>query len=243
MRRTDLRPTEARWLAKAAVQGVLSYAPRGREVNHYLQRHVSKRLPRSDRDFDWHAQMGVEHLQALDRVRPGLDRSALHCYEFGAGSDLIAPICLWAMGVERQTVVDINPNVGLDLVNDTLRRFATEGDRLERVLGVGLRRPGASAIATVQDLVTRFGINYLAPQDSRAMPLEDASVDFVTSTFTLEHIPPVDIDWDDPATPTTADLVELRGIPLAPEFERFSVIDLGTKHTHLLARPRSEPLL
>jgi hypothetical protein len=41
--------------------------------------------------------------------------------------------------------------------------------------------------------VTRFGITYLAPRDSRAMPLEDASVDFVTNTFTLEHIPPVDI--------------------------------------------------
>ncbi len=51
-----------------------------------------------------------------------------------------------------------------------------------------------------------------------------------------------DIDWDDPATPTTADLVELRGIPLAPEFERFSVIDLGMRHPHLLAPPRSEPL-
>jgi hypothetical protein len=317
MRRRDLRPTEARWLAKAAVQGVLSYVPRGRELNHYLQRHVSKRLPRSQRDFDWHAQMGVEHLQALDLVRPGVDRSALHCYEFGAGWDLIAPICLWAMGVERQTVVDINPNVGLDLVNDTVRRFAADGDRLERVLGVPLRRPDASPIATVRDLATRFGITYLAPQDARAMPLEDASVDFVTNTFTLEHIPPVDITailgetrrimapeavissridmqdhyhyvqpsisvynylrfpgwqwrwlnpplhsqnrlrhsqyvelfegagldiaWDDPATPTIADLVELRGIPLAPEFERFSVIDLGTKHTHLLARPRSHP--
>ena len=31
-------------------------------------------------------------------------------------------------------------------------------------------------------------------------------------------------------------------VRVAPEFERFSVIDLGTRHTHLLARPRSQPL-
>jgi Methyltransferase domain len=313
VRAHDLRPTEARWLAKAAIQGVLSYVPRGRELNHYLQRHVSKRLPRSERDFDWHAQMGVEHLQALDRVRPGVDRSALRCYEFGGGWDLIAALSLWAMGVEHQTVIDINPNVALDLVNDTVRRFATDGDRLERVLGVRLRRPDESPIGTVEELVTRFGISYLAPQDARAMPLEDSSVDFVTNTFTLEHIPPADIAailgetrrimapgalissridmqdhyhyvqpsisvynylrfpgwqwrwlnpplhsqnrlrhsqyvqlfeqsgfeiaWNDPATPTTEDLAELRRIPIAPQFDRFTVTDLGTKYTHMVAQP------
>lgn len=313
MRAHDLRPTEARWLAKAAVQGVLSYVPRGRELNHYLQRHVSKRLPRSERDFDWHAQMGVEHLQALDRVRPGVDRSALRCYEFGGGWDLIAALCLWAMGVEHQTVIDINPNVALDLVDDTIRRFATDGDRLERVLGVRLRRPDEAPIGTVEELVTRFGISYLAPQDARGTGLADSSVDFVTNTFTLEHIPPgyiaailgetrrimapgalissridmqdhyhyvqpsisvynylrfpdwqwrwlnpplhsqnrlrhsqyvqlfeqagFEIAWNDPATPTTEDLAELHGIPIAPEFDRFTVTDLGTKYTHLVARP------
>ncbi len=296
---------------------MLSYAPRGRELNHYVQKHVSRRLPRSEQDFDRHALTGgVRHLEALDRVRPGIDRSALHCYEFGAGWDLIGAICMWALGVDRQTVVDINPNLGLDLVNDTIHRFATDADRLERLLGARLRRPDDSPMADVTELATRFGITYLAPQDARAMPLADASVDFITNTFTLEHIPPDDIDailrearrlmapgaiissqidmqdhyhyvqstvsvynylrytrwrwrwlnsplhWqnrlrhsqyvqlferagfelvsDDPATPTSQDLAELREIEIAPAFARFSIIDLGTKHTHVVARPRPD---
>lgn len=288
-------------------------------MNHYLQKHVSKRLPRSEPDFDWHALTGVGHLQALDRVRPGVDRSGLHCYEFGAGWDLIGPISMWALGIDRQTVVDMNPNVALDLVNDTIHRFATDADRLDGVLGSRLRRPDESPIAGVDDLAARFGITYLAPQDARAMPLADASVDFVVNTFTLEHISPADIaailretrrvmapeaiisskidmqdhyhyvqstlsvynylrypEWrwrwlnpplhsqnrlrhsqyvelfeqagfeivsDDPARATSEDLAELRGIAIAPEFARFSVTDLGTKHTHLVARPRREPSL
>ena len=136
-----------------------------------MQKHVSRRLPRSEQDFDRHALTGgVRHLEALDRVRPGIDRSALHCYEFGAGWDLIGAICMWPLAVDRQTVVDINPNLGLDLVNDTIHRFATDADQLERLLGARLRRPDDSPMADLTELATRFGITYLAPQDARAMP-------------------------------------------------------------------------
>ncbi len=302
-----------RWLAKAAVQGVLSFAPRGRELNHFLQKNVSRRLPRSDRDFDFHAQTAAEHLKALERVCPEIDRSTLHCYEFGGGWDLIGPISMWAMGIDRQTVVDINPNLELELVNDTIRRFANDRPRLERVLGSPVRPVDGSPIAGVADLAGRFGVTYLAPQDAREMPLADATVDFVSNTFTLEHIGPDDIvailretrrimaphaiisslidmkdhyhsvdagvspynflrypgwrwrflnlslQWqsrlrhsqylqlfqrsgfevlfDDPRRPTRADLLELRRMPWAPEFAGFSEIDLGTKQTHLVARP------
>jgi hypothetical protein len=304
-----------RWLAKAAVQGGLSLIPGGRRANYFLQRNVSRRLPRSEADFEFHAGTAVRHVAALDRARPGTDRAGLRCYEFGAGWDLIGPITMWALGVERQTLVDIEPNVKLELVNDTIARFANRHARFEQVLETTLRAPDAAPLTDLGELAPRFGITYLAPQDARDLPLADGTVDFVSSTFTLEHIPPDDIvailretrrvmapaalisslidmqdhynyidsgvsvynylrypQWrwrflnpslqpqnrlrysqylrlfdaagfdvvsDEPVRPSPEDLRELRQMRRAPEFAGFDEIDLGTRSTHLVARPRA----
>jgi SAM-dependent methyltransferase len=212
-----------RWLAKAAIQGGLSLVPGGREANYFLQRNVSRRLPRSDADFDFHAETAARHLAALDRVRPGADRANLHCYEFGAGWDLIGPIAMWAMGIEHQTVVDISPHVKLELVNDTIERFAHHGSRLEQGLGAPLRAPEAKPVASPGELATRFGIAYLAPQDARALPLADHTVDFVSSTFTLEHIPHADI---------AAILRETRRV-MAPDGVLSSLIDMQDHYNYV----------
>lgn len=305
-----------RWLAKAAVQGGLSLVPGGRRANYFMQRNVSKRLPRRDADFDFHAATAARHLAALERVRPGAERAALRCYEFGAGWDLIGPIAMWALGVEHQTLVDIEPNVKLELVNDTIPRFAKHLARLEQALQAPLRAPDPTPMASLGELAPRFGITYLAPQDARELPLPAGSVDFVSSTFTLEHIPPGDIAailretrrvmtpegvisslidmqdhynyidsglsvynylrypawrWrflnpslqpqnrlrhsqylrlfdaagfeelsDEPVRPSPDDLRELRQMRRAPEFAGFDEVDLGTRSTHLVARPRAE---
>ncbi len=210
-------------MAKAAIQGGLSLVPGGRQANYFLQRHVSRRLPRSDADFDFHAATAARHLAALDRIKPGVDRSALRCYEFGAGWDLIGPISMWAQGIEHQTVVDISPHVRLELVNDTVRRFARQRSRLEQALDAPLRAVDASAITSPEDLATRFGIAYLAPQDARSLPLADATVDFVSSTFTLEHIPHDEI---------AAILRETRRV-MTPEGIISSLIDMQDHYNYI----------
>jgi SAM-dependent methyltransferase len=212
-----------RWLAKAAIQGGLSLVPGGRQANYFLQRNVSRRLPRSDADFDFHADTAARHLAALERARPGTDRAGLHCYEFGAGWDLIGPIAMWALGIEHQTVVDISPHVKLELVNDTVERFAHHRSRLEQALGRPLRAPDAETVTTPGELATRFGIAYLAPQDARSLPLADHTVDFVSSTFTLEHIPHSDI---------AAILRETRRV-MAPDAVISSLIDMQDHYNYV----------
>jgi Methyltransferase domain len=215
-----------RWLAKAAVQGGLSLIPGGRRANYFLQRNVSKRLPRSDADCDFHATTAATHLAALERVRPGADRAALRCYEFGAGWDLIGPIAMWALGVDHQTVIDIEPNVKLELVNDTIARFASHRPRLEQALNAPLRAPDPTPVSAFGDLSTRFGITYLAPQDARSLPLAQHTVDFVSSTFTLEHIPPGDI---------TAILRETRRV-MTPAGIISSLIDMQDHYNYIDAK-------
>ena len=103
-------------------------------------------------------------------------------YEFGAGWDLAVPLSFWALGIERQILVDLRPNLRLELVNASIERLSQLGERRE------LRDPGGP-ISALYELEPRFGIRYLAPRDARRTGLPTGSVDFVSSTSTLEHVP------------------------------------------------------
>src|SRR5690348_6904976 len=106
-------------MAKAAVQRALSAVPAGDRANFLLQRHVTRQIPRSEAHFRLHAQETVRHFRALRRRSPDLDPAEASAYEFGAGWDLITPLLLYALGVGRQTLVDIRANLRLDQVEHT----------------------------------------------------------------------------------------------------------------------------
>ena len=78
-------------------------------------------------------------------------------YEFGAGWDLTIPLAYWALGVERQILVDIHSNLRFELVNKTIERLERSDD--ERVI----RRPGTADVSSAAELEERFGIAYVAP--------------------------------------------------------------------------------
>jgi SAM-dependent methyltransferase len=117
----------------------------------------------------------------------------VRAYEFGAGWDLIGPLAFRMLGVERQVLVDIRPSLRAELVEDTLRRFAELHPELERRAGRPLEPLGRPHGSPLPELLERFGIEYLAPCDARATGLPAASFDLISSTYTLEHVPPDDI--------------------------------------------------
>jgi SAM-dependent methyltransferase len=65
-------------------------------------------------------------------------------------------------------------------------------EQLNRLATGIVRRPG-TPLQSLAELKTRFGIDYRAPADARASGLPSGSIDCVTSTYTLEHIPPEDL--------------------------------------------------
>jgi SAM-dependent methyltransferase len=160
-----------RWLAKAAVQKTIGYLPRSERVNYVFQRRVLRNLPSDDAAFGRKVERAEQHLEALERHGPARPREELVFYEFGAGWDLIIPLTYFKQGVRRQVLVDIRPSVRLELVADSARR---------------LRLPQP------RDL-SELGIEYLAPRDARETGLPAASVDFISSTDTCEHIPEADL--------------------------------------------------
>jgi SAM-dependent methyltransferase len=181
-----------RWLAKAALQRGLGLLPQGERLNYVFQRHVAHSLPASESVFRRKFARARQHLGAFEEHGPGVTPGEAVFYEFGAGWDLNIALSYTALGVGRQVLVDIRPSVRLELVNDSLRTFERLWEELEAEAGRALR-PLGGPVGSTGELEERFGIAYIAPRDARATGLPEASVDFVSSTDTCEHIPAADL--------------------------------------------------
>jgi SAM-dependent methyltransferase len=180
-----------RWLLKASAQKVLGAAPGGRSANYLLQRHVARSLPRGEAAFTRKFRRALRHLDAYS-THGAREPSDARFYEFGPGWDLVVALAFRALGIERQTLVDVAAVARTELVNDSLAKLgrleadlAAESGRSLRALGPELR--------SLDELEERFGITYVAPQDPSDTGLPSASFDFVSSTSTLEHVPADDI--------------------------------------------------
>jgi SAM-dependent methyltransferase len=182
-----------RWLAKAAVLKGVSVLPRPERVSYALARYVSGSLPVSEAQLRRKFARARVHLAAY-RAHGGHDGVGdAVFYEFGAGWDLAIQLSYWCLGVNRQLLVDIRPNVRLALVQFTLERLHRLRPALEAKAGEALRDPGPGGVSSAGDLEGRFGIAYFAPCDARRTGLDACSVDFVSNTATLEHIPAADL--------------------------------------------------
>jgi hypothetical protein len=182
-----------RWVAKALIQQLLSRLPRGERLNYVLQRRVVHTLPAGETAFRLKVARAFQHFEAFLEFGPRRPVAEAVFYEFGAGWDLAVQLTYWALGVERQTVIDIRPILRLELVDDTIAKFERLRGALEEEAGRELRPLGAAGLRGLEDLQERFGIVYLAPRDARDTGLPAASLDFVSSTDTAEHIPELDL--------------------------------------------------
>lgn len=178
---------QMKWVAKLAVQRAISPLPNSHEINHIFQRHVSRRLPTTDKHLLKKAGWARAHLAAHER-NAGLPLSRVHAYEFGGGWDLAVPLCYWAAGINRQTIIDIASHLRLDMLEHSLQRFSVLHSELEDALERPLRRIESVPLTTISDLESNFGIEYLAPRDARCTGFESGTFDLITSSDTLEHI-------------------------------------------------------
>jgi hypothetical protein len=175
------------WKCKALLQGCFSTIPLGEPLNYFFQKHITRTLPTTDAKFADMVSVAKTHIGFLRRYWPR-PLSQATFYEFGAGWDLAVPLTFYALGVERQILVDIRRLLRHELLNDTVAKYQrlTFDQEIVRKPGFylngGRRDPSAA-------LKGHYGIEYKAPCDARQTGLPTASIDCITSTDTLEHIP------------------------------------------------------
>lgn len=181
-----------RFIYKCFLQTLFSHLPEGERLNYFFQRYITRSLPCSDHKFQEKFSTAKRHFEAFSRYCDTKPARAVY-YEFGAGWDLIIPFAFSAMGFSRILAVDVRRLVFPKLLNDTIGKFK----RLEVELA-----PSAVLVRDLPVITGRnfesvlkncFHIEYKAPMDARKTDLDDESVDLVTSSNTLEHIPPEDI--------------------------------------------------
>jgi SAM-dependent methyltransferase len=172
------------WKLKALAQSALSRLPYASTINYWGQKFITRA----------HQNPGVVVADRLERSRwfmrqfsrhGGVKPDGAHFFEFGAGWDLAGPLAMYCLGASRQCVLDIERCAHVELVNGVIGELNRREAELPRTPGAPIR--------ALQELKPRFGIDYRAPADARATELPAASVDCITSTFTMEHIPAPDL--------------------------------------------------
>lgn len=169
-----------RWQAKARAFTALSAVPFGTSMHFVLQRYLTRRLPRPEKQVTAICARAEKLLEQYASCGPRpINESTF--FEFGSGRDLVVPLAISAHGARRFITVDIERLAKLDLVRANAKIAA-------RVSGVA--RPAPSSW---KDLEQNWGIAYRAPADARRTDLESNTVDCAISVETLEHIPKDDI--------------------------------------------------
>ena len=180
------------WQGKAALMHIFSVSPWGKELHYLAQRCVTRSLPSTNEKFAESFGRAEKHLKALARFSSA-EFDGARFYEFGAGWELAIPLSFYVLGVRAQVLVDIRRLLRVELVNETVRKLQKIGreNRVVRIPESFLDERDSERWTQV--LQEQYGIVYLAPCDARRTGLEQKTVDFITSTNTLEHIPPDDI--------------------------------------------------
>jgi hypothetical protein len=171
------------WKLKARAFKVLDRMPMGDQAYCLLQQYVTHTLPRALSPTSERAANQLAHIERIRRHRSTLDGVVL--LEFGAGWDLYSNLLYWCLGVERQIVVDVRRWLQCEAVNAVIAHLQKD--------------PPTGAIRTPPTLLHNrdidaqlkeiYGIEYRAPFDATAMPLDAQSIDIVVTTSVLEHIP------------------------------------------------------
>lgn len=188
------------WIAKAAVQGVLSIVPGGRSSNRWLQ---DFRRTTGPGFFDEKLELCRHHLSHHFELGGRSPSTPFHALELGSGRVPLVPMGLALCGAVRVTSLDLVDMVHPELTRRAMRYLLDEADagRLERRLpwirpdriedlrGV---HAGFDAMALRENLA-RMGVE-LRIQDVCRLPAPSSAYDLIVSNNTFEHIVPGVLD-------------------------------------------------
>lgn len=106
---------------KSALQFILSSLPGGHHINYLFQRYGTKSLPRSQKKVDETIESALAHYNNYLTYSEKTSCNSTY-FEFGAGWDLIIPLCMSFFFDEVYTI-DIRKLAKISLVSDALDKI------------------------------------------------------------------------------------------------------------------------
>lgn len=178
------RDVKVGWRAKALAFNIFDRVPFGEQLYYFMQRNVTHTLPRKLAPTAETGSVQIRHIRTISRYRSDLDKITL--MEFGAGWDLYANLIYYCMGVERQIAIDIRRWARAEAINAVIAHLQADPPAGHlRLPSIPVRQESLEA-----DLQMHYGIRYLSPFDASDTGFDARSVDLITTTSVLEHIPP-----------------------------------------------------
>jgi SAM-dependent methyltransferase len=178
------------WKLKATLQNIFSHLPNGKNINYFFQKNVTKNLPINESKIQEKLEIANIHIDNFREYGNKPFEQAIF-YEFGAGWDIAQPLIFYSLGINHQILVDIRKLVKIELINNSIQRLQDSNisNKVERV-PKHIIDDKNNLVSLLKEL---YGIDYRAPADARDTKIKEKTIDCITSTNTLEHIPPEDI--------------------------------------------------
>jgi SAM-dependent methyltransferase len=184
-----------KWILKATVQKGISFLPGKHRINFLFQKHVTKGVQLTEA----YLVDRLTHFQAHKRLLTeqsshGIpDRVPL---ELGTGWYPIVPLCFFLSGASHCYTVDISALMNKERLWETIQillDYDKAGKLAPYVPNMMQERRDRLAAIQAEDpfetMLAKLQLQYIVA-DARQLPLEDDSVDFITSNNTFEHIYP-----------------------------------------------------
>jgi SAM-dependent methyltransferase len=175
---------------KSLLQSFFSIMPKGESINYMFQKHITRSLPPNKDKFIGKVNDAFNHYENFTKHNE-LKILTNKYYEFGAGWTLTIPLAMSFLGFEV-FCIDIRKLIVPELIIDTLEKFAQNKDKLPFKLDK-FKNEGIRNANILEYLRKSYSINYHAPMDARRTSYKNNSFDFISSTATLQHIPPNEI--------------------------------------------------
>lgn len=180
-----------RWQLKAVALGALTRIPGGRRL--YLRGQAM--LGTTKIDPREAVRRAMDLVSLVREVGASLDDAVV--LELGTGWHPVFPILARLLGARRVMTIDQNPWLTVPGLRETLRAVRAEVGQVV----VGLTKPDEAAVLrrlteceraplpSAREGLHALGIEYRCPGDGAATGLASGSVDIISSSNVLEHVP------------------------------------------------------
>ena len=183
-----------KWVLKAVVQKGISFLPFKHQINFLFQKYVTKGVNLTEPYFEDRLTHYKHHSQFQEKYKKTL--RGITVLELGTGWHPVVPIGFFLSGADQIYTVDISELTDREKVLDTIDiflRYQKDG-RLASFCKVAPER-----LAVLETIATRrasydweqikeaLNLQYLVV-DARKLPLENQTIDLITSNNTFEHV-------------------------------------------------------